>query len=172
MSHSSVVFPTPGGPTMVTSRGGGSSGTRSMRGTWRRFSLIWYKRCVSTDSQEHNRAMVLTYIMRSRCLLRKLAGVGEGEGLWILTCKHVSLVELGIVAAIKLTSCRLCLFLLALFRDPMRLVGLAVHLEGPLVSALHCSTKHQNVPARQASNASTATRSSRNFWAADGHDKR
>ena len=35
-----VVFPTPGGPTIVTSRGGGSSGMRSTWGTWSRFSLI------------------------------------------------------------------------------------------------------------------------------------
>ncbi|MBE3042856.1 hypothetical protein IMZ48_09845 [Candidatus Bathyarchaeota archaeon] len=37
---SRVVFPTPGGPTMATSRGGASSGRRSICGTWRRFSLI------------------------------------------------------------------------------------------------------------------------------------
>ena len=36
-----VVFPTPGGPTIVTSRGGGSSGIRSTWGTWNRFSLIY-----------------------------------------------------------------------------------------------------------------------------------
>jgi len=34
-----VVFPTPGGPTIVTSLGGGSSGKRSTRGTCNRFSL-------------------------------------------------------------------------------------------------------------------------------------
>jgi len=33
----SVLFPTPGGPTMATMTGGGtSSGVRSTRGTWRR----------------------------------------------------------------------------------------------------------------------------------------
>jgi hypothetical protein len=36
-----VVFPTPGGPTIVTSRGGGSSGIRSTWGTCSRFSLIY-----------------------------------------------------------------------------------------------------------------------------------
>ena len=38
---SSVVLPTPGGPTMATRRGGGSSGSLSTRGAWKRFSLIW-----------------------------------------------------------------------------------------------------------------------------------
>lgn len=44
VSYRRVVLPTPGGPTMVTRRGGGSSGRRSTRGTWRRFSLIWGER--------------------------------------------------------------------------------------------------------------------------------
>jgi len=35
-----VVLPTPGGPTTATIMGGASSGRRSIRGTWRRFSLI------------------------------------------------------------------------------------------------------------------------------------
>jgi hypothetical protein len=34
-----VVLPTPGGPTTPTMIGGASSGRRSTRGTWRRFSL-------------------------------------------------------------------------------------------------------------------------------------
>lgn len=36
----SVVLPTPGGPTMATSLGGGSSGSLSTSGTCKRFSLM------------------------------------------------------------------------------------------------------------------------------------
>jgi hypothetical protein len=52
-------LPTPGGPTIVTRRGGGSSGRRSTRGTCRRFSLTYihvrnpmvYLPCKGTESR-------------------------------------------------------------------------------------------------------------------------
>lgn len=43
-----VVLPTPGGPTTATTSGGASSGRRSTRGTWSRFSLIYRRIGVST----------------------------------------------------------------------------------------------------------------------------
>jgi hypothetical protein len=71
-------------------------------------------------------------------LLRELAGVGEGEGLGVLTCGRVS-IEVSqwnqFMVNWVLTLCRLWLLLLGLLGSPMGLVCLPVHLEAPCSGA-------------------------------------
>jgi len=161
---------------MVTSRGGGSSGTRSTSGTWRRFSRILRQTAVNIHKYARMRSrlhreisQLASRVSRDSKRQRPLDSSLRSKSAPIATDSRVA-AHLGFPTA----SMLLFLFL-GLFGLPMRLVDLGVHLARlwlvPKISSAKSKVQMQAQKSHNSTNPSFLSpiplQSSRNFWAGD-----